>query len=425
MTKRKYLYLSVSMVALAGGMSEALAGGFALREQSAYYQGMSFAGNAAGGASISSIFWNPATVTNTIGLTFESHSSLIAPEATITPDAATRTTITGFGGSGNDSGDMANDAWIPASYTGYQIDESWYLGLAINSQFGLATKAGPAWSGQTFARTSEVFSVNVNPMIGYKVNDMLSLAVGMQFQYFDVRLTSATGLPAGSGTAALKGDDIGFGFTAGLLFTPMEGTDIGVGYRSAIFHDLDGDFSTPVAVGPLPAGTYGISTRMATPDMVTLSAKQRITDTFRVMGTVEWTNWSRLKEPSVVLDAGAQLRTLPFNYDDSWFFSVGAEYDWNEKLTLRAGAAYELSPIDEDIRSLRLPDDDRIWLSAGLSYKPMEHLSFDFAYSHLFSANDTKVNIDPNHQDYNGVFTYRGNVDSSVNIVSASMRYTW
>ncbi|MDJ0931224.1 outer membrane protein transport protein [Breoghania sp.] len=72
-----------------------------------------------------------------------------------------------------------------------------------------------------------------------------------------------------------------------------------------------------------------------------------------------------------------------------------------------------------------MSDDDRIWLSAGLSYKTMENLSVDLAYSHLFSANDTKVNIDPNYQDYNGVFTYSGSVDSSVNIVSAAVRYTW
>ncbi len=83
---------------------------------------------------------------------------------------------------------------------------------------------------------------------------------------------------------------------------------------------------------------------MATPDMLILSAKQRITDTFRIMGTIEWTNWSRLKEPAVLLDSGTQLRTLPFNYEDSWFFVVGAEYDWNEKLTVRAGAAYEMPP---------------------------------------------------------------------------------
>ncbi|PTW58728.1 long-chain fatty acid transport protein [Breoghania corrubedonensis] len=418
MLKKKHLFLTVSMVALAGGASQAIAGGFALREQSAYYQGTSFAGNAVGGDSISSMFWNPATLTNTIGMISESHHTLIVPNSEITPDSSVATAAFG------PSGDLANDAWIPSSYTGYQIDENWYLGLSINTPFGLSTKSGPNWSGQVYARTSEVFSVNVTPTIAYKFNDMISVGLGMQFQYFDVRLTSATNALPGAPTAGLTGDDIGYGFTAGITLTPMKGTEIGLGYRSAVFHDLDGNFSTPVAIGALPAGTYDISAKMATPDMVTLSAKQRITDSFRVMGTIEWTNWSRLKEPAVLLDSGTQLRTLPFNYDDSWFFSVGGEYDWNDKLTLRAGVAYELSPIDENIRSLRLPDSDRVWLSTGLSYKPMENLSLDLGYTYIFSAEDARVNIGPSHQDYAGL-TYTGDVDASVNIVSAAVRYTW
>ncbi|WP_256372874.1 outer membrane protein transport protein [Breoghania sp. L-A4] len=159
--------------------------------------------------------------------------------------------------------------------------------------------------------------------------------------------------------------------------------------------------------------------------MVTFSVKQRITDQFRVLGTVEWTNWSRLKAPAIISKAtGATISTLPFNYDDGWFFALGGEYDWNEQLTLRAGAAYEMSPIDTGIRSLRLPDDDRIWLSAGMTYKPMENLSLDLGYTHIFTANDTRVNIVAGHQDFAGL-TYTGDVDSSVNIVSAALRYSF
>ncbi|ADZ69910.1 Outer membrane protein transport protein (OMPP1/FadL/TodX) [Polymorphum gilvum SL003B-26A1] len=61
---------------------DAAAGGFALREQSSYYQGMSFAGNATSGPSISSVFWNPATITGAgDGFTVEAHNSLILPQA--------------------------------------------------------------------------------------------------------------------------------------------------------------------------------------------------------------------------------------------------------------------------------------------------------------------------------------------------------
>ncbi len=51
--------------AIAGSLlavisNAALAGGFGI-EQSAYYQGMSYAGAAAGGESLAAIAWNPAT----------------------------------------------------------------------------------------------------------------------------------------------------------------------------------------------------------------------------------------------------------------------------------------------------------------------------------------------------------------------------
>lgn len=418
MLNKKHLLLTVSTAVIAGGVGEAVAGGFALREQSAYYQGMSFAGNAAGGASISSMFWNPATVTNTIGLTSESHHSFIIPEVEITPDSTVATAAFGA------SGDMGNDAWVPASYTGYQFNESLYFGLAINGQYGLATKAGPNWSGQTYARTSEVFSINANPIVGYKVNDMISVAVGLQVQYLDVRLTSATSPAPGASSGQLSGDDIGFGVTAGVTIRPWMGTDIGIGFRSAVEHDLEGTFS-------LGGFNQDISADITLPELVTFSVKQRVTDSFRILGTIEWTNWSRLGTidtratgTATPIAAVAAGNDLPFNYEDGWFFAIGGEYDWNEQLTLRAGAAYEMSPIDTDIRSLRLPDDDRIWLSAGLTYKPMENLSLDLGYTHILMANDTRVNITAAHQDFNGL-PYSGDVDSSVNIFSAALRYTW
>ena len=53
---------TTALVTLAVGTTQALAGGLALREQSAWGEGTSYAGVAAGG-SLSAMFWNPATIT--------------------------------------------------------------------------------------------------------------------------------------------------------------------------------------------------------------------------------------------------------------------------------------------------------------------------------------------------------------------------
>ena len=89
-----------------------------------------------------------------------------------------------------------------------------------------------------------------------------------------------------------------------------------------------------------------------------------------MLATVEWTNWSRIGT-SRLYPGAPLLRTtvIPFNYKDGWFFSGGAEYQWNEQLTLRAGVGYEKSPITDDVRIPLLPDNDRYWLSIGGTYK--------------------------------------------------------
>lgn len=414
--RKQSVLLASTAVALSMVASAAHAGGFALREQSSYFQGMSFAGYGTTGGGISSMYWNPASLMGAQqGLTVEAHNTGLFPVSEING------TLSGgfLGSSSVGSGDIASDAFIPASYAAYRLNDKLIFGVGINAPFGLSTKPELNWAGQFYSRSSSVFSLNVNPAVALQINDMVSIAVGVQAQYLKVALksadaTSGAGFPRSN---EIKGDDIGFGVTAGLTVRPWEGTEIGVGYRSGVGHDLDGD----LVVGGV---TSAIGLGVVTPDMVNISAKQRITDKIRVLGTVEWTNWSRLKAPRAISDAnGATLTTLHFNYEDGWFFSLGGEYDYNDKLTFRAGLGYEISPIDEEIRSTRLPDNNRWWLSAGASYDFNKHLSFDLGYTHIIPES-TKINIDPSHQDYNAAFgTFAADVDSHVNIVSASLRY--
>ncbi|WP_349357598.1 OmpP1/FadL family transporter [Stappia sp.] len=423
--KVKAALLSMTALAVSMTANNALAGGFALREQSSYYQGMSFAGYGTTGPSISSMFWNPATLTGAgEGWTIEAHNTIVVPKAemdgTFTSNGVP---LPPFGvvlpNSSVPSGDVGNDAFVPASYVAYRLNDRAVFGVSVNAPFGLSTKPTDNWAGQFYSRSSKAMSINVTPTIAYEVNDMISVALGLQIQHFAVALKQAVPNVPGFPTAGLVGEDIGFGVTAGVTVKPFEGTEIGVGYRSMVMHELDGQQFSPAGIAPIRA-------RLKTPDMVNLSVKQRVTDAFRVLGTVEWTNWSRLKTPVVVpLVPGVASTPLPFNYDDGWFFSVGGEYDVTEDLTLRAGFAYEMSPIDESIRSTRLPDNDRYWFSAGASYEVFENLSLDLGYTYIHTA-DTKVNIVPGHQDYKPALgSYSSNVDANVNIVSASMRYRW
>ncbi|HEX2724648.1 MAG TPA: porin [Beijerinckiaceae bacterium] len=424
-TNRALALAAVSILALAAASSVAQAGAFGLREQSATLQGMSFAGAASGAGGVSSTYWNPATITMKPGWNSEYHVSVVVPEAKIDPGPGTSPFLASPPFSGNflPSGDIGETGVIPSSYSSYQISDSVWFGIASTAPYGLVTKPEPVWAGQIYARTSKVFSLNVNPILGWKVTDWLSIAAGPAVQYFDVRLERATAPGAAASTLTLEGDDVGIGATAGVNLTLPSQTNIGVGFRSSIHHDLEGKVRVPgTTLIPIEAS-------LNTPEMVTVGISQAFTPYFRVHAGFEWTNWSRLKTPTVTGPGGRTVTALVLNYDDGYFYSLGAEYDFSDRWTFRAGVAYEDSPINDANRTPVIPDNDRIWASVGATYKWSEKLSFDVSYTHIF-VDDTKIDIREGREQLLragpvGLPLIADVNDANVNIISAAVKYRW
>ena len=389
-----------SALVLVGLMTgTALAGGFAVREQSTSGLGAAFAGNAAG-YDLSSIYWNPAGVAIAgPGVTTESHAALIIPDSEITT----------YGPVPDGANDIGKIALVPGSYAAYRINEKWTIGYGFNAPFGLGTEAdNKNWGGQTEFLKSELVTYNFNPVVGYQVSPTLAIGFGMQIQYADLRLSQSL-VPFPGPNAAIgvvKGDDWAFGFTAGALWTPTEGTSIGVGYRSRLETEFEGTLTTPI-------GTSPISADLDLPEIATISLRQSINSRTRFLATFEWTNWSKV---DVVPINGSPL-SIEANWDDGYFLSGGLEYDYSDKMTVRAGVAYEWSPVqDAEQRLVYVPDADRVWLSAGATYKWNEQTSIDLAYTHIF-VEDGDIN-----RVTNG---YTGEAESSVDIIGVSVKTKW
>jgi len=416
------LAAGVAAAALLSG-SNAFAGAFALREQSTVGLGEAFAGAAAGAAGLNSMFWNPATITQFQGWNGQQSFSFIAPYAKL------NTTFSAIPAAFGDAGNIGESAFLPAGAGSIQVNDRLFIGISTGAPFGLRTKPNQVWQGELYSRSSSVSSFNATPTVGYKVTDWLSVGAGLQIEYFKTKLSSALpiGGPGTFPSFRLVGDNTAVGFTAGATITPLVGTTIGLGFRSSIEHKLEGDASAAF-VGP----TTAINTTIRTPEMLTLGISQVVTDRFTLNGGVEWTNWSRFGTFPVRNSATGGNYTLlgnpvslAFRYKDGWMFSVGGEYAIDPSWTVRSGFGYEISPIRDDTRSTRLPDNDRYWASIGLSYKWSDKLTFDAAYTHLFTVG-TKIAIIPGNPSYNpGFGPYTANVDSNVNIVSVGLRYNF
>jgi long-chain fatty acid transport protein len=410
--------LVVAAGAFAVSASVAQAGGLAVREQSASAQGSSFAGSAAGG-DLSSMFWNPAALGIAgWGFTTESHYSLILPNSDVTGNLGLGIPCSGAG-SVPCSADIGNWAVVPATYASYRLSKDTVFGVSINSPFGLVTKPDPYyWQGGFIAQTSKVFTANVTPTLSHEIVPGLFIGAGIQLEYAKLTLKFMDSFAT---TAVAEADDhASLGYTAGILWQPSKSTSIGLGYRSSISHDLKGTLVSP----SVPTLNSNIALTFETPEVATLSIRQAIAPHTRLLGTIEWSNWSRFDRIPISGIALLPAASLDGPWHDGWMYSVGLEHDINQKLTVRTGVAFEKSPIQNATeRLISVPDSDRWWVSGGLTYKWSEKLSFDLAYSHIF-FDDAPIDRFNLAKDLVALH-FVGKAEQSVDIVSVSIKNKW
>jgi long-chain fatty acid transport protein len=304
---QRSILLGAATIALCevAASTQAHAGGFGVREQSAYFLGSAFAGSAAGG-DLSSMYWNSAATAVSRGCLFSSSLSGIFPKGEET--AVSGLFVTGqpplAAGLTPTSTDVATDALVPASYAACQVSDRLYLGLGLNSPFGFRTKPDdPTWAGSPIATSSKIFTVDINPTLAYKVRPDLTIGAGLQVEYVKLRLNHGgfnSVLGPLSGSRVYEADDWGVGFTAGVLWQPHASTSVGLGYRSAVEVDPSGNFTrTPGATSGAAVSTSATAS-VTLPDELTFSVRQGVGHGFTMMGTVEWVNWSRIGNVAAV-----------------------------------------------------------------------------------------------------------------------------
>ena len=100
-------------------------------------------------------------------------------------------------------------------------------------------------------------------------------------------------------------------------------------------------------------------------------------------------------------------------------YSAGVTYQHNPKLALLAGASFDETPVSSAVdASARIPDADRIWLSAGMTYSPTPNWQFDAGYVHLFGDDASLRNT-----EVNTGHTLIGEVEADVDLLSAQAVY--
>ncbi len=385
--------IALAVASTLGGTSTLVsAAGFALIEQSASGMGNAFAGAAATAEDASTIFFNPAGMSELEGKQLAVGGHAIGLKAEFSGAATRPVALGGGAATGGQGGDAGGVALVPNFYFVMPIGDSLRFGVGVNVPFGLATEYDEDWIGRFQGVKSELMTVNVNPSISFKVSDIVSIGAGINYQRLDTELTNAVVLGAGqAGKAKLEADDDGWGWNVGVLIRPTASTKIGVSYRSTIDYKLDGSVSVSsdtgaAAAAVAAAASSGSATADLTlPDSFSLSLAQALNDRVELLADATFTRWSEINRINIVNPANGTLRdSLVLDFDDTWRYSIGVNYKLSDDWKLKGGLAYDETPVKgASSRTVRLPDNDRTWVSVGAQMKVQQNGRLDFGYSHL------------------------------------------
>ncbi len=444
---------SLVLTAAAVGFStQAFSSGFALIEQGASGQGVAYAGAAAVGEDASTVFFNPAAMTRLSGQQIVLAGHIISPKSDY-KDSGQSSLPGGPPGSltGTNS-DGGSTGFVPNFYWAAKLENDLHVGVGVNVPFGLSTEYDDGWVGRYHGLKSEITTININPSMAWKATNAVSVGFGLSIQYIDIELTNNIFSPAvcqslggacntaGDSFLKLEGDDTSIGWNVGVLWDITQKDRVGFAYRSEVKSDVTGNAtydmdSDPALQATLDAAntafapfTLFTSTELAAaasmPETFSVSYVRDINSQWSLLADWTWTGWSSLDVVEIVLTGGAPGAdpALDLAFANTNRFAVGAHYKPGNNWIFRGGLAYDESPVrSPELRSVRIPDNDRTWLSLGFGYEPSKSWSFDVGYSHLFVDNTDINNVSTASSGATLVGTY----ESSVDILSAGVNFNF
>lgn len=316
------------------------------------------------------------------------------------------TAVSGFGG-----GDGGNaGGFLPSASFHYvhSFTPDLKFGITAGSYFGLGLDYDDDWAGRYYTTKAELLTFGLNPGVGYRINNWLSLGAGFSVLYADLEQQAAVNNSTVPGQAGMSDgrleiddEDVGYGFNLGVLLEPWVDTRFGLTYRSQVDLEFE-DVASLNNIGPVLQGLLNLSglagsqvdIDMTIPQALMLSGYHQVNERWAIMGNIGWQDWSEFGKQDLTLRSTTATKfTQDIEWDDTWHFALGSQYRFADPWLWSFGVAYDTSPTDEDTRTPDLPLDRQIRIGTGIQYDWNEDVTIGTAYEYV-DAGDAKIDQD-------------------------------
>ncbi|HAP83573.1 MAG TPA: long-chain fatty acid transporter FadL [Atlantibacter hermannii] len=424
MSQKTLFTKSLLAVAVAIVSSQAWSAGFQLNEFSSSGLGRAYSGEGAIADNAGSASRNPAAIMMFDRPSFSGGAIFVDPDVNVSGRSPSGRTL--------DADNIAPTAWVPNLHFVAPINEQFGWGASVTSNYGLATEFNDSYAAGSMGGKTDLETLNLNLSGAYRLNNNFSFGLGFNAVYAKAKLERyagdlgqltagqlrrnpafGTATPQGAQLAALagyansldsntqiarlKGNEWGYGWNAGIMYELDENNRYSLTYRSEVKVDFEGDYRSELSSSPainaalssqgLPYGTGGSTIggnlTLNLPEMWELSGYNKVAPQWAIHYSLAYTSWSQFEELKATSNNGQTLFYKDESFRDSYRLALGTTYFMDDNWTLRAGIAFDDSPVPSDHRSISIPDQDRLWLSTGATYAFNKDASVDVGVSYM------------------------------------------
>ncbi len=380
--------------------------GFQIMTQGARATGMGLAFTALADDP-TAIFYNPA------GLGWQEHFSAELGSSFITKTKGDFQGANPFPGDGATGQQHKTTFLVPTFYAVMPLTKDINLGIGSFAQYGLGYRwdGGDQWSGRFVSQNAVIQSIDLNPVLSWRLTPQIAIAGGADYRLSRVQLERDTAAfdpltSAFADTAHVKldssiWDNHAWGWNAGILIKAAPELAVGASYRSSMTIDYKGTatFTQKLTGDPvldaivasrLPVGQRGVMTSISFPATINIGIASTIAKNTTIALEADWTQWSKFQSLNITFSdlpggnvcapGGIQVCRAT-DWQDSWAYRLGVEQKFGN-WSIRSGYYIDKTPQPVKDAGPILADNDRQGYTIGFGYNT-ERWGFNLADLYL------------------------------------------
>ncbi len=307
-------------------------------------------------------FYNPAGLAQGKGLDMRVGATPIVPSFSFHSDIT-----------GQDSSAINRVTTPPHAYGSYGITDQLSVGFGFFTPYGLVVPWHSNWEGNFLSIKSDLRTYYFDPEVAYRITDRVRVGAGVQIVRTTVSLKRAIRAFGGNvGIVELAGGSWGVGGIGGVQIDIIPGMlTFGGTYRSSVSSDINGraHFSNV----PLPLQTtlrdQNVSTHLSLPGQFAFGLAYLGVTNLKLSFEMDYVGWQAVQRLAINFEDPNLDSVTPKNWNHTWNYHLGAEYDLNSQWRIRGGVMYDPTPSPQDTITPEIPDANRINIAIGAGYQ--------------------------------------------------------